>query len=593
MQRKLPFLVSLFFTINALQAQGFLHADGTKIVNGKGEEVILRGVGLGGWMLQEPYMLKLSGIAYAQHDIRSKIASLIGPKRTGKFYQTWLKNHCTEKDINFLAALGMNSVRLPMHYNLFTLPTEKEPKAGMHTWLDKGFELTDQLLQWCKANRVYLILDLHAAPGGNGSDNPISDRDTSKPNLWQSQANQDKTVALWQKLAARYAHEPWIGGYDLINEPNWGFSEGAEPNGCNEESNSPLRELQMRITSAIREVDSNHIIFIEGNCWGNNYAGMFPPWDNNLVISFHKYWNHNTQESIQKYLDLRDRYQVPIWLGETGENSNAWYTDLVKLAEKNGIGWNMWPLKKSGINNILEVPMPATLQPIYNYWSGKGPRPARKKAFQALMQFAAHTHFSENILRLDVMDAILRQGGSSEPKAFKEHTAKAGEWICAVNYDLGAPGISYNDTETYEYWVSTGVRTGWNRGGHYRNDGVDIEKCSDDRGIGYNVAYTEDGEWIEYTVNSPENARYHLEIRTASPKEGGQLQLLVNGKVAGETLHVPNSGGYQQWTSSELRNIAFGKGINRLRIIIKKGGFNFNAIRFHSVTDTESVEAIP
>ena len=87
----------------------------------------------------------------------------------------------------------------------------------------------------------------------------------------------------------------------------------------------------MDITTAIREVDKKHIIIIEGNGWGNNYNGILPPWDNNMVLSFHKYWNFNDQESIEHILETRDQYNVPVWLGETGENSNVWFTEAIRL----------------------------------------------------------------------------------------------------------------------------------------------------------------------------------------------------------------------------------------------------------------------
>lgn len=122
-----------------------LKAKGKFIVDKNGNEVLLRGVGLGGWMLQEPYMLQLSGVATAQHNIRSKIKELAGDESTEKFYQAWLKNHCTKADIDSLAAWGFNFVRLPMHYNLFTLPVQQEPVKGKNTWLTKGFQLTDSL----------------------------------------------------------------------------------------------------------------------------------------------------------------------------------------------------------------------------------------------------------------------------------------------------------------------------------------------------------------------------------------------------------------------------------------------------------------
>ncbi|HUP11545.1 MAG TPA: cellulase family glycosylhydrolase, partial [Niastella sp.] len=324
-------------------AQGFLKVSGKQIVNEKGQNIILRGVGLGGWMLQEGYMLQLSGPGM-QHRIKAQMAELIGEDSTRTFYNAWLANHTRRIDIDSMKAWGFNSVRLPMHYNLYTLPVEQEPVAGKQTWLEKGFQMTDSLLAWCEANHMYLILDLHAAPGGQGNDNNIADRDPAKPSLWDSEANRLKTIALWKKLAERYANEPFIGAYDIINEPNWGFADPVnDKNGLNEKGNTPLKQLMTDITKAIREVDTKHIIIIEGNGWGNNYNGILPPWDNNMALSFHKYWNFNTKGSIQHILDTRDKYNVPVWLGETGENSNVWFAEAVRLLEANNIGWAWWP----------------------------------------------------------------------------------------------------------------------------------------------------------------------------------------------------------------------------------------------------------
>src|SRR4030095_14546293 len=270
----IPFF--MFISLCQASSQGFLKADGKRIVNQNGDNVLLKGIGLGGWMLQEGYMLRVNGQGM-QHRIKARISELIGTKKTEEFYAAWLSNHTRKIDIDSMKAWGFNSVRLPMHYNLYTLPVEKEPVAGKNTWLDKGFRLTDSLLAWCKANKMYLILDLHAAPGGQGNDLNISDRDPSKPSLWESEANQQKTIALWKKLAQRYANESWIGAYDILNERNWGLKDPAnDKNGLKEKKNEPLRKLMMEITAAIREVDKKHIIIIEGNGWGNNYNGVLP-----------------------------------------------------------------------------------------------------------------------------------------------------------------------------------------------------------------------------------------------------------------------------------------------------------------------------
>jgi len=318
------FLVVLFMLLLAGvgNTQHFLSTNGQAIVNENQDSVLLRGMGLGGWMIQEGYMLQTSSFASPQHEIRNTIEELIGEEDTDFFYEAWLDNHVQREDIDSLKSWGFNSVRLPMHYNLFTLPIEDEPIEGEDTWLEKGFELTDNLIEWCKANEMYVILDMHATPGGQGYASEISDYDPSKPSLWESAENRRKLVALWRRIAERYADEQWVAGYDLINETNWDLP-----------GNNLLRTMHQNITQAIREVDTRHIIIIEGNGFANDFTNLTPPWDDNMVYSPHKYWSYNDQASIQWVLDIRQQYNVPLYLGESGENSNVWFRDAIKLIE--------------------------------------------------------------------------------------------------------------------------------------------------------------------------------------------------------------------------------------------------------------------
>jgi hypothetical protein len=396
----------------AAQPREFLRAKGERIVDGEGREVLLRGMGLGGWMLQEGYMLGIKKEG-TQHSIRARITDLVGKEDAERFYQLWRQNHMTGEDVDRLAEAGFNSVRLPMHYDLFTRPIEEEPVKGRDTWLTTGFEMTDRLLAWCKANRMYLILDLHAAPGGQGRDANISDYDPNKPSLWESEENQRKTVALWRKLAERYANEPWLGGYDLLNEPNWGFEgktgEKAE-NGVFDVSNRPIWDLYRAITRAIREVDPNHLIIVEGNGWGNNYRGFPGPWDRNLVISFHKYWNPNTEEAIAQFLALREKYRVPLWLGESGENTNEWFRDCVDLVERHQIGWSWWPYKKVGSPRcIMTVTAPDDFKKVVAYWNGEAERPSSESARRGLFELVENLRPGACLYNADVAKALLRR----------------------------------------------------------------------------------------------------------------------------------------------------------------------------------------
>ena len=221
----------------------FLRTSGKEIIDKNDNPIILRGLGLGGWMLQEPYMMKVSGGAANQKDFKAKIEDLIGPERTREFYDAWLENFITKADIDSMAIWGFNSVRVPMHYNLFTLPIEEE-NGNENTWLNKGFEIIDELLSWCEENQLYLILDLHAAPGGQGYDEGISDYDPNFPSLWESSKNKNKTVELWGKLAERYKNKEWIGGYDILNEPNWNLN------------GSEIRELYVQITNSMNKMST-------------------------------------------------------------------------------------------------------------------------------------------------------------------------------------------------------------------------------------------------------------------------------------------------------------------------------------------------
>ena len=195
MRKLLSSLIAVFILCGLVQSQNRLATLGHAIVNEAQDTVLLRGMGLGGWMVQEGYMLQTSAYANPQWEIRQKIEETIGEEATEEFYDAWLHNHVQKSDIDSMKAWGFNSVRLPMHYNLFTLPIEEEPVTGENTWLEIGFELTDSLISWCKQNEIYVVLDLHAAPGGQGYDAAISDYNPANPSLWQSAENRNQNVA--------------------------------------------------------------------------------------------------------------------------------------------------------------------------------------------------------------------------------------------------------------------------------------------------------------------------------------------------------------------------------------------------------------
>ncbi len=550
---------------------GFLRISGKQIVDSRGQNVILRGMGLGNWMLQEPYMMDASGIVDNQQQLKGKIAELVGTNNMSAFYDAWLTNYIREADVGALAARGFNSIRLPLHFNLFTLPAEQEPLPGQNTWLATGFNLVDELLRWCESYQLYLILDMHGCPGGQGYDKPISDYNPPAPSLWESATNRSKLIALWQEIARRYANRLWLGGYDLVNEPNWTFEGDANLNGCSDQSNAPLRQLLMEITAAIRQEDTNHIIFLAGNCWGGNYNGILPPWDPNLVISFHKYWDAPTAESLQGRVALRDQWNLPVWLGESGENSNEWFRDVVRVAEQANIGWAWWPWKKIGaISGPVTIPKPAGYQAILDFWRNTGPKPSTNAALSGLLALAQAARFENCLLHPDVFDALLRPNTQGVTLAFKSNSVPG--LIFAADYDLGRPGEAYHDQST---------NSPANSGGVYRNDAVDIETCNDaPPNIGYDVAWLDPGDWMKYTVVPVGPGPYAVSARVAAANAGGSFYVEVAGSNVTGNINVPATGGYQSWITLPARVFTNLQPMTSFKLVVVSGSFNLNWLRF-------------
>ena len=541
-----------------------------EIVDADNHPFILKGMGFGGWMVQEGYMFGIPGNG-AQYTIKKRIAALTDEEFCNRFYNKWLTNFITKADVDSIAAWGFNSIRLPMHYNLFTLPIQQEPDTLTNTWLTKGFELTDSLISWCRTNKLYLIPDLHAAPGGQGKDYNISDGNPAYPSLWQSEANKLKTIAFWRKFADRYKNETVIAGYDLLNEPNWTF-EGKHPNGMDDKNNVPLWDLYKRITEAIREVDSAHILFIEGNGWANNFNGFPGKWDNNMALSFHKYWNSTKPSSLNNFLALSKKHNMPLWCGESGENSNKWYTEAIGLLENTGIGYALWTQKKIAIrNNPLMIEKPNGYDAILKYWSDSISKPDITKAKQTFLELTENLKTQNCIFNRDVVDAMRRQVKDTCLVGFvpNEVPGKIG----AYNYDLGHQGKAYFDKISERTLLPNGKKTIPNTGGAYRNDGVDIAQTDTD----FAVMDTESGEWMNYTVNAITSGIYDVNATVRFAKNDASFSIITQDEMKIASKTQKNS---KDFITIPVGFVRFNKGKNTFKIYIEKGGVELKTVQF-------------
>lgn len=539
-------------------SDAFLQRDGQEIVDAQGNPVMLRGYGLGGWLVPEGYMLHIPGFG-SPTSIRNMIEDVVGPSNTDIFYAEYEANYVNENDIAKIAEWGFNSIRLPFHYKNFYDPENE-------VFVEAGFDMLDEFLNWCDTYDLIVILDMHCAPGGQNDGN-ISDSD-GVARLWtEPDVYQPMTIAIWTEIATRYATDERIGGYDLINEP-------VLPDGY---SNQVLRDFYVDLTNAIRQVDTNHLLFIEGNWYATDFNLLTPPWDDNMAYSFHKYWNSTDLGSIQYLLSIRSQHNVPLWLGETGENSNPWFYETVQLMEDQNIGWCWWAHKKlETITSPLSATINAGYQGLLDYWNGQGTQPTPEVAMNALMQMAENLKLENCQTRHGVIRALTDPNFGTQPVPFTELTVPG--VINAVHYDMGTQGVGYIDTD-FKNEAGSGGAT-WNTGWQYRNDGVDIEESSDSQGHPYNVGWFESGERLMYTINVADGGLYEIHFRVASANGGGAMQLFLDGEVVAQGISVPGTNGWQNWETVTATDVVLPAGTHKLTIMALPGGFNLNRMTF-------------
>ncbi|MDB5015206.1 MAG: glycosyl hydrolase family 5 [Mucilaginibacter sp.] len=392
MKKRILYLAFLLLTIIpfAIKAQAgkFITVKGKEIIGPDNKPFLMRGTNLGNWLVPEGYMFKFKSVN-SPTLINEALLELLGPEETTLFWKKYQDTYITAADIHFLKASGMNSIRIPFNYRIFTT----ENYMGQNN-PNRGFELLDRVIGWCKAEGLYVILDMHCAPGGQTGDN--IDDGSGYPFLFKSTAMRELTASIWQKIAAHYKNETTVMGYDLLNEPIATYFKA-------EDFNPNLEPVFKQITKAIRAVDKNHILFLGGAQWDSNFKVFGPPFDSKLVYQFHKYWTEPTQKVIQDYIDFRDKYNVPVYCGETGENTDEWVKQFKDLLEKNNIGWHYWPYKKldntkgittfnvpEGYDKIIEY----TEQPRADFAAIRKAAPADREAIKnALYQFINNSKF--------------------------------------------------------------------------------------------------------------------------------------------------------------------------------------------------------
>jgi endoglucanase len=340
----------------------FLKVHQNQIHNQAGEAVTLHGIGLGGWMNMENF---ITGFSANEDAFRNVVQRALGREKAEFLFDRYLEYFFTEADAKFIRSLGVNLVRLPFNYRHFE--DDMQPTVIR----ESGLKRLDRVIQICAEHELYTILDLHAAAGYQNQD-WHSDNPSRQASFWQHKHFQDRTVWLWEVLAERYKDNPWVAGYDPLNEPS-------DPSGM------VIGPFYRRIVAAIRQVDPEHIIFLEGNRYAQDFVVLSPPLPN-VVYTLHDYaapgfidggaypgmsrGEYYDKSVVRQKLVTACQFmlknQTPIWIGEfgpvyTGDRAKdamrfQLLEDQLSFYRELGANWSLWTYKDLGLQGVVYLP---------------------------------------------------------------------------------------------------------------------------------------------------------------------------------------------------------------------------------------------
>jgi aryl-phospho-beta-D-glucosidase BglC (GH1 family) len=345
-----------------------------QIVTPSGQPIRLRGFNIGGWLNMEDF---INGYVGAEHNLRSNMARILGKEKAQFFFDRFLDYFFTEDDVAYMEDLGANVLRLPFNYRHF------ERDDHPFEYLEEGFRRMDQAVEWCFKHHIYVILDFHAVQGWH---NPDWHSDNAHVHilLYNQKHFQERAVALWREIALRYRGNPAVAGYDLMNEPVTRLEyERYDPSFYNWDA---LNDLYRQMAKAIREVDPDHLLFIEGDNFATQYDGLDGSFDPKLVVSTHNYttptvspgdypgtfhdmyWNRDilaAEFGMHSGTRLAFEQHKPIFAGEFG----VWYSghldqieqrvcaldDQLGVFDSAGVHWAIWTFKDIGAMGAVNI----------------------------------------------------------------------------------------------------------------------------------------------------------------------------------------------------------------------------------------------
>lgn len=294
---------------------------------------------------------------------------VLGQEKHDFFFDKFYEYFFTEADAKFFASKGLNCLRLPMNYRHFE--DDMNPRVLKNN--GAGFKHVDRVVDLCAKHGIYTILDLHALPGGQNPD-WHSDNVTNYAAFWDHKDFQDRVCWLWREIAARFKSNPWVAGYNPINEP------------CDPE-HWRLPAFYNRIEKEIREIDPYHMLWLDGNTFAMEWKYFDENILPNSIYALHDYsmmgfpkgdryvGSNEQKEKLEKQFvrkaEFMFKHKVPCWNGEFGpvyanpqldegyEDINAARYNLLdeqlRLYDKYKIHWSIWLYKDIGVQGMVSL----------------------------------------------------------------------------------------------------------------------------------------------------------------------------------------------------------------------------------------------
>jgi endoglucanase len=391
----------LIFSSSEETAKAYYTSNGQYFIDREtNDTVILRGFGLGCWLLPEGYMWGIRKLD-RPYQFEQAIEKLIGKDDAAEFWHRFRSNFLVEEEIRLMKSWGCNTLRIPLLASMLQ-PRENQPENAPYLYSEKGFSYLDSLVKWCEKYRIGIIWDLHGSPGSQNGYN-ISDGDGT-PRLWtEKEKYWPLCLDLWHTIAERYKNSPCISGYDILNEPVLRQQKITNI--------SLLRELSILITKEIRKTDSKGIIFLEGDQFSTEFACLEPfDWDKHLALGFHSYPPIDTQEKLQPYLNYRQKYNVALWMGETGETEPPYKQNIMstKLMLKHNVSWSWWTHKKLAKQSQPWISeQPEGFKKILQYWVTGENEPSKDDAKKWLFEMAEKTNLKYCTFLPDMVRSLI------------------------------------------------------------------------------------------------------------------------------------------------------------------------------------------